>query len=386
MHKSTDKAFYDKDHRNSRLLFWVGKTMQIALSVILFILIIIAVVIIANSQGKMKPLTDGDGNKLEGSIVEKTYVNIGGVEQDMFIWGEDINNPVLLFIHGGPCFSEYFLFDNCPTGLEKVFTICHWEQRGGGLSSDPDLSPESITLEQLTSDIIEITNYLRKRFDQDKIYLAAHSGGTIIAIQAAAKAPQLYHAYLGIAQITNQPESEKIAYQYMVEKYEQKGNKKMVDKLKEYPLMTDDSYVNLFYKSMLRDQTMHDLGIGTMRNMKSLETGVVLPIMLCRAFTVKEKINLWRSKIFFIRKTGLADQVLAANLPSAISEMAIPVYFFSGVYDFTVNHDLSKAYLEKLKAPKKAFYSFSNSAHSPLFEEPDKMIGIITTDILGGMH
>lgn len=64
--------------------------------------------------------------------------------------------------------------------------------------------------------------------------------------------------------------------------------------------------------------------------------------------------------------------------------MTIPVYFFSGAYDLTVNHDLSKAYLNELSAPRKAFYSFENSAHSPIFEEPEKTVNIFTTDILGG--
>jgi pimeloyl-ACP methyl ester carboxylesterase len=370
---------------NSKIIIrWMVGAVVIILSILILASLIIAGIIIANSPGNIKPFLDDKGEVLKGSIAEKIYVNINGVEQGMFIRGKDTNNPVLLFVHGGPCFSEYFLFEKFPTGLEDIFTVCHWEQRGGGLSYNPELSPESITMEQLEVDTIEATNYLRERFGQEKIYLAAHSGGTFFAIRAAAKAPNLYLAYIGFAQITNQAESEKIAYKYMIENYQALGNKKMVDKLAQYPLLEDENYVNTFYKSMIRDQAMHELGIGTMHDMKSLEIGIALPIMLCKAYTIKEKFNLWKSKISFIRKTVLADQLLSTDLTTEITELEIPIYFFSGIHDLTVNHDLSKAYLSKLSAPEKAFYTFESSAHSPIFEEPEKVVDIIKTDILGG--
>ena len=64
--------------------------------------------------------------------------------------------------------------------------------------------------------------------------------------------------------------------------------------------------------------------------------------------------------------------------------MAIPAYLFSGVHDYTVSYPLSKQGLEKLEAPRKGFYSFQQSAHSPIFEEPAKVREILTKDVLGG--
>ena len=267
-------------------------------------------------------------------------------------------------------------------GLEDEFIVCYWEERGGGLSYHPEISPDSLTLEQLAADIIEVTHYLRQRFGQDRIYLAAHSGGTAFAIEVAARAPELYHAYIGIAQITRQTESEKIAYRFLLDEYLAAGNKKMVDKLKRYPVLDDDAYVLPFFKSMVRDQAMHQLGVGTMRTMKSVEKDVVLPIMLCKAYTAREKMGLWKSKFSLITKTQLAEQLIATDLTARVTGLEIPVYFFSGAYDLTVNHELSKSYLNQLKAPVKGFYTFENSAHSPNFEEPEKMMEIIRKDVL----
>jgi pimeloyl-ACP methyl ester carboxylesterase len=64
-----------------------------------------------------------------------------------------------------------------------------------------------------------------------------------------------------------------------------------------------------------------------------------------------------------------------------VQELAVPVYFFSGKYDLTVNVDLSREYLRMLRAPIKGFYTFAESAHSPIFEEPGRLKQIMATDV-----
>jgi pimeloyl-ACP methyl ester carboxylesterase len=300
----------------------------------------------------------------------------------MFIRGADTGNPVLLFVHGGPSFSEYFLVEKYPTGLEDHFTVCYWDQRGGGLSATPEVTMESLNLGQLAADMIEVTNYLRSRFGQEKIYLMAHSGGTAFAIRGVAGNPELYHAYIGIAQITRQAESERRAYRYMIEEYSSTGNKKMVQQFGKYPVAEDDSAILPLFNSVLRDKSMHELGIGTMRNMKSIMTGVFYPVWLCRAYTVKEKFNIWRSKFSFVNKSGLRGEVLALDMTEAVPSLSVPAYFISGRHDLTVNRDLSEEYFNKLECPLKRFYTFENSAHSPMFEEPEKFLEIMTGDVL----
>lgn len=364
---------------NNRI-FTRKKYMFIILAIFVFCIFISLLMIY--SPGKLEPYLDKKGKPLFGSISEKVFVNIGGVKQGMFIKGKNINNPVLLFVHGGPSFPEYFLFDKYPSGLEDYFTICYWEQRGGGLSYNSDIPLESMTFEQLTSDAIEVTNYLRKRFDKENIYIMAHSGGTPFAIHAVQQAPELYEAYIGIAQITNQAESEKLAYKYMMDEYNNQGNKKAIEKLSEYPIIDSDTYILSFHKSLIRDQYMHELGIGTMRNMRNVFKDVFIQVWKCKAYTIKEKINIWESKFSFMKKTKLKDQLLKTDISKKILKLNIPVYFFSGKYDLTVNHDLSKSYLEKLEAPVKGFYTFNESAHSPIFEEPQKVKEIMINDVL----
>lgn len=356
--------------------------LSILLAITLGFIVILTSLLLYYSPGKSEQFLDKDGKPLVGSISEKSFVMIGGIRQGMFIRSKNINNPVLLYLHGGPAFPNYFLIEKYKPGLEDYFTVCYWEQRGGGLSYSPDVPIESMTYDQLTSDAIEVSNYLRKRFGKEKIYLMAHSGGTPIAIQAVVKAPEIYHGYIAMAQITRQAESEKIAYKYITEQYTSLGKTKELKELKKYPVLESDSSIIHFYQSMIRDQSMHELGIGTMRAMKSVFWGVFIPVWKCKAYTIKEKVNIWRSKFTFIKKAKFVEQLFVYDIPSMFPKLEVPVYFFSGRYDLTVNTALSEDYFEKLQAPAKGFYIFEHSAHSPLFEEPRLVREIIKRDIL----
>ncbi|MFH0756725.1 MAG: alpha/beta hydrolase [Bacteroidota bacterium] len=360
------------------------KILTLFFAVVLVPVLVLVVVLFIYSPGKPKPFVGSHGKPLADSVSEKIFVTIGGVRQGMFIRSKNIHNPVLLYVHGGPAFPNYFLIDKYKPGLEDYFTVCYWEQRGGGLSYSPDIPVESMTFEQLTSDAIEVTNYLRNRFSKEKIYLMAHSGGTPIAIQAVAKAPQLFQAYMGMAQITRQWESERMAYTFMVDQYTGSGNSKALAELEKFPVLKTDTSFAPFYKSLVRDKSMHELGIGTMRNMKSVFTGVFIPVWTCKAYTLKEKINIWVSKFKFVKKAKFVDELFVMDIPAMFPKLDIPVYFLSGTYDLTVNMGLSKAYLEQLQSPVKGFYTFEYSAHSPLFEEPQRVREIIEKDLLKG--
>jgi pimeloyl-ACP methyl ester carboxylesterase len=336
------------------------------------------------SKGEPAAFKDENGNPLPGSISEKIFVKIGGIEQGMFIRSKNVDNPVLLFLHGGPGFPNYFLIEKYNPRLEDFFTVCYWEQRGGGLSYNPEVTPESMNLDQLASDAIEVTNYLRERFGKDKIYLLAWSGGTTIALPAVSEAPELFHAYIAMGQITRQRESEKIAYDFMLKQFTEKNDQRSVKMLLRYNHLETESDLISFYNSGARDNLMHKLGIGTMRSMKSVFRDIFLPVWTCRAYTLREKYKIWKSKLVFLPKTNLKNETLTTDFSGAFPEIAVPIYFLSGKYDLTVNVDLSKDYYNRLVAPLKGFYTFEHSAHGPLFEETAIVKEIILTDVLKG--
>jgi len=360
-----------------------GNIMLIIISVIFAGILILTGILWAMSPGKSKPFLDENGNPLAGSISEKIHVDINGMEQGMFIKSKDSSNPVLLFVHGGPGMPEYWITEHYPTGLEDYFTVVWWEQRGAGLSYSPDIPAGTMTAEQFISDTLEVTKYLRQRFGQEKIYLMAHSWGTYISIQAVEREPELFHAYIGIGQVSHQIQSEQLAYEYALEYYKQNGDADMVKKLEAAPpTMTVPLLAN--YEA-LRDAYMHGAGIGTIREMDSVVTGIFLPSWQFREYTLGEKINLWRGKFHSrSREFSLWDKMQVTDLTQQVTELEVPVYFLHGKYDYTCAYPLAKEYFGKINAPVKGFYTFENSAHSPMFEEPEKMRQILLEDVLAG--
>lgn len=332
-----------------------------------------------NSPGTPRPFLDAKGNVLSESISEKIFVDINGVRQGMFIKSKNKNNPVLLYLHGG--MPDYFLTEKFPTGLDEHFTVIWWEQRGSGISYSSDIPRESLTLEQLVADVITMSEYVRDRFAKEKIYLMGHSGGTFIGIHAAAQAPELYYAYIGVAQMSYQLESEKLAYDFILQRFKESGDKSMVQKLEAAPVTITEGTPSDYLS--IRDIAMHKLGIGTMHSMHSLLTGILLPSLFFPEYTITEKKNLWMGKT----NAGVSvvwDRMMKIDLRQQVTELKIPAYFFHGTYDYTCNVQLAESYFKILHTPVKGFYRFTRSAHSPMFEEPERMNEIILNDVLTG--
>jgi pimeloyl-ACP methyl ester carboxylesterase len=336
--------------------------------------------LLAMSPGRPDPLRDAEGNLIPGSLSDRVTLEIGGIPQTMFIQSVDPKNPVLLFVHGGPGMVEFFMEQEYPTGLERHFTMVWWEQRGAGASFSGDIPPETMTMEQMISDTIEVADYLRVRFGQESIVLLGHSWGSYLGIQVAAAAPDRFRAYVGMAQIAHQLRSEVMARNYMLSAYRSQGNKKMVRRLEAAPVSMRDGVSPAWMQ--LRDRAMHQIGVGHTRDMDSVVTGIFLPMWKVRAYTLKEKINIWRGKLWsrpFFWETLLRD-----DLRTRLITFELPVYFLIGKHDYTANAELSRTYFDAINAPVKGFYLFENSAHSPLFEDPARATDILLNDVLRG--
>ena len=131
-----------------------------------------------------------------------------------------------------------------------------------------------------------------------------------------------------------------------------------------------------YFSSSLRDTAMHELGVGTTRDMESVIKGIFFPSLRCKAYTWQERINIWKGKAFSMQFPVVQDSI-NFNAFNEVSNVQIPIYFIAGKYDYTCCYDLQYEYYEYINAPKKEFYTFENSAHSPIFEEPDTSLVII---------
>ena len=335
-------------------------------------------------RGNPEPYRGETGARVTGSISEKIWVNINGSQQGMFLKGKDTTNPILLFLTGGPGIPDYFLTKEIDTGLEDTFTVCYWDYRGTALSYSSDCKAEECTTGQFVQDAIAVTDYLRERFGQEKIYLLGHSFGSYIGLLTAQAAPEKYYAYIAMSQIADQPQSELLAYNTMKTEYAAQGNQKMVQKLGKYQTdIPDATWLHCWFAAPERDTAMHELGGGTMARMHSVITGIFFPTLRCTDYTQAERFRIWRGKAF-VQQTQVAYDRMEFVAAKSVPGLEIPIYFLVGKQDLTCCYAMQKAYYEQIKAPVKGFYTFKNSAHSPLFEQPQLAMNILRQDVLHG--
>ena len=353
----------------------VLKIIGISLLSIIGILLIGLAILAINSPGKLKQLKDKDGNAIVNSLAEKQFIEIGGMQQGFFLRSENPENPVILFLHGGPGSPELAILYRyeIPERLEKYFNVCYWDQRGAGMSFNNSIDPASMTIDQMVEDTRQITEYLKQRFNKEKIYLVGHSWGTVLGIKTIEKYPENYLAYIGIGQVTNQLESEKLAYDYMLQHAIEIDDKSAVRKLEKFDRNAPD-FPSLDYIGNVRSSLMNKYKIGMMHENFSMPK-LVKDILFFKGYTLPEKVHYIQGMTFSL--INLWDNVLLDNFYESSTLFQVPVYITHGKYDYQVSYALARAYFDIIQAPDKSFYTFEKSAHSPNAEEPEEFVRIV---------
>ncbi|MDR2882840.1 MAG: alpha/beta hydrolase, partial [Alistipes sp.] len=341
------------------------------------------VVLAVCSPGKPGPLEDAAGGEIVGALSEKTFVEIGGIRQGMFIRSENPENPVILFLHGGPGSPELpmILPREKEERLEKYFTVCHWDQRAAGMSYSGDIAPADVTVERFVEDTREVTEYLRRRFGQERIILMGHSWGSYLGVKTIQKHPGLYAAYIGIGQVTDQRESERLAYDHMLARATETGDEKALEQLGKFDRQAAD-FPTLDYILSVRTRLMNKYRIGVTREPVSMASIAKEILFSFGGYTLGEKVKYVRGMVF--SSNEVFPQVLADNLFDSARRFEIPVYVAHGAWDYQVSHALAEKWMAGIEAPAKGFFTFDGSAHSPIMEEPEKFVRTVR-EIVGSL-
>ena len=355
----------------------IRKILLITLVSIIAVLLAMFVLLAVKSPGKLDPLKDANGNVIVGSLAEKNFIEIGGIEQGFFIRSENPKNPVILFLHGGPGSPELPVLVPYEVSerLEKYFTVCYWDQRGAGMSFSNAIDSTTMTVAQMVEDTRQMTEYLQHRFNQEKIYLIGHSWGSYLGVKTIEKYPENYFAYIGIGQVSNQIESEKLAYDYMLQHATEINDKSAVKNLKKFDKNAPDFSKNLDYMMSIRSSLMNKYGIGFAHKEIISIMDMAKLILSFKGYTLSEKINYLKGMNF--SQTSLWDLVVEDNLFESSTTFNVPVYITHGKYDYQVSYTLAHEWFDKIEAPQKAFFTFENSAHGTIIEEPEKFVQII---------
>lgn len=341
---------------------------------------LLALAVLIARPASTPPILGRDGKPLPGSIAELTTVRLGGHDQAVMIRGYSTANPVLLYLSGGPGQSSLpfprALFDD----LTRDFILVGWDQRGTG-KSYAALDPTStLTPDQAVADTIELTNYLRGRFDEEKIYLLGESWGTTLGVLAVEQRPDLYYAFIGSGQMVSQRETDRRLYQNVLDLAARTGDEALAAQMQAYgePPYQDIfaySFVMGYYDALYKPYTPSQAYIERGEAANLGPWGI-----LGSEYNFVEKINVLRGLIDMF--SVMYPQIQGIDFRQDVTRLEVPVYLLDGAAELAARRDLALEWYGLLEAPRKRLFSFANAAHATAFEEFEAFHQIMIETVL----
>lgn len=326
-------------------------------------------------------ILDADGQPLPGSIANLEKVRLGGQEQWIMLRGHSIDKPVLLYLSGGPGQSDLPFVRALLDDLTRDFVVVGWDQRGTGKSYSALDPAETLTLDQAVSDTVELTNYLRQRFDGDKIYLLGESWGSTLGVLAVQRQPDLYYAWIGSGQMVSQRETDRQIYRDVLALSAKTGDTALASKMRAYgePPYQDMPYANAFVLG-LYDRLSQPYTPPS----SYIQRGTVAHLgpwgLMGSEYNWIEKVNVLRGLIdvFAI----LYPQLQGIDFRQSVTQLEVPVYILDGAAELSARRDLALEWFEQLQAPRKQKFTFENAGHSVVFEQFEAVSKIMRNNIL----
>ncbi len=329
--------------------------------------------------GRTAPIIDARGKPVPGSIASLERVRLGGVLQSLVIRGCSVANPVLLYLHGGPGTSELGMLRtyNMPS-LEQRFTVAVWDQRGAAKSYGALKPASGMTVERLVADTGELVELLCRRFGQQRIYLVGHSWGSALGVLAVKRQPERFHAYVGVAQMVNMLDGERLSYAWTLEQARQAGDRRSVAKLERIGMPP--------YSPPMRPKVITQRAIlarygGEVYGSRSGGMMIVLSCLLRTSeYGWLDRVNYFRG--IFASMDLLWPQIMSIDLFEQTPKLDVPVYFLLGRHDYEAPSILAERYFRALVAPRKRLIWFGRSAHFVNTEESDAFNRFFVEELL----
>lgn len=302
--------------------------------------------------------------KIKGSnsIHVLEQVKINGTGHEIMIRGEDLENPVILYLHGGPGASELSYAKKYQDLLESQFTIVNYDQRASGKSYHFFEDYSNLSADLLVEDALAVTDYITKRLGKKKVILMGHSYGTYIGTLAAHRAPEKYEAYIGIGQMADTQQSEMDGWNYVMEQAQLADNHEDVEQLEQ------------IYETIKQGQAFTPRDIvkrygGASRLIDSPDTSF-LGMTFSNEYNMLDAIRYNKGIIY--SQEILISEAMSRPLPSLITKLDLPFYFVMGDYDFMTSSHAAKVFFDQIEGSGKGFTSYKNSAHYPHYEEKQR--------------
>ena len=295
-------------------------------------------------------------------------VEINGLEQWLSIRGTDKDNPVLLYLHGGPGSVVMPFAHLLPPQWEENFVLVHWDQRGTGKTrcANPDYDPVEATFEDFFDDTVKVVNHLRERLNQDKIFVLGHSWGTFLGMHLAKKYPELIHAYVGTGQVTNTWEAEKSSYAFVLREAKKRGDTEALaalEALAPYPDLERNPEKMDVQRYYVQEYGGSLLGFDYFQITQQA-------FFTSPYYSVCDWMGFFKTTFYGDNPhASITRQLLDPNSPIGNLELLgyeyeVPIFFFLGAQDQHTSTEIASEFFQHVVAPHKKLLLFEGAAHA----------------------
>ena len=324
-------------------------------------------------------------------IEELKSIKIGGVEQWLHIRGRNRDNPILLYLHGGPGFGMIGIMDAIQRPWEDYFTVVHWDQRQTGksyYSADDENNP--LSLEQSIEDTEEVIQYLRDYLEKEKLFVLGHSWGSALGMYMVKRQPDWLYAYIGVGQIVSMMDGERIIYERLLSHAREQKNSELIARLEciaPYPnpvnpgesFREHGTFCRTELSRLSGETLMHNMLWDSSLKMWAFEKAISPHLTL----TDISHALLGEKEALFRPSNTFRKEFMAIDLPNDIgSSFEVPVFFFTGAHEWQVARVLSDKWFEQIDAPYKELIHFEQSSHMIVNEEPGKVLVALVNNVL----
>lgn len=300
-------------------------------------------------QGRAKAFL-GEG------VDEKIWLTLGGIDQWVTIRGKNLDNPIVLVLHGGPGTAMSLLAPKLFAGWEDHFTVVNWDQRGAGrtFARNGKAGSGELTIGRLVVDGVELAEALRRRFPGAPIILFGISWGSILGVEMIRARPDLFCAYAAAGQVVDMAQGETLSYFGAIDRLRGQGNERGAQQLEA---IGPPPYPDI--KALAKQRK---LLVSTMPGAERHALRTILAAMLTAPEgKLSDLLTLQKGSRFSLEK--LWGPIMAWKLEQGGYAFELPMVFFQGDADLQTPTALVRGLTPKLKAPAAEFVLIEDAGH-----------------------
>lgn len=306
--------------------------------------------------------------KTPDGIQAARFVNIGGIEQWITVRGEDLANPALLLLHGGPGSAMSGLTYEVLRPLEAHFTVVQWDQRGAGktFGRHGKAGAGEMSIERMVLDGIEVAEWARTDLGKDKLVLVGLSWGSLLGTEMVARRPDLFSAYVGTGQVVDMRRGEAVGYEALMARIQAKADAKAIAALQAIGPPPYPSRKALLAERRILFQH------GSAED-RALLRALPLTLFTAPGLSLKDLVDNLRGAMFSI--DVLYDALMAYDIRHLGTRFEVPMIYLQGEGDIQTPTALVQEYFPEIEAPQKALVLIEGGAHMAMVTHLEAFMG-----------